>query len=118
MHDFRDVVLNQLRVNYYDTDNSSRPFSSRDKAVLQILIRAHAKIRKHKKLSDDEIVAILNEEECDWTNYERSHEKLINYLYIQGGIKNDLLYKRLMDIEKERLHMSLEMKKIVQFSIA
>ena len=115
MNDFRDVVLKHLRENYYAPGSSKRPFSSENRPVLKMLMKAHSKIQKHKQLAREEIIALLNEQECDWTSYDKSHEKYINYLYIQGGIKNDHLYQQLMDIEKERLRLSLEMRKIVQF---
>ena len=117
MADFRDVVLKHLKVNYYGVEEGKRPFTSHNKAVLQILIRAQKKIQKHKKLSEEEIVALLDEEECDWTSYEKSHERFINFLYIQGGIKSDKVYNRLMDVERERLRKSIETRKIVQFSM-
>lgn len=115
MNDFSDVVLRHLRENYYSPGSQKRPFSSNNRPVLKMLLKAQEKIKKHKQLAREEIVALLNEQECDWTSYDNSHEKFIKYLYIQGGIKNDHLYERLMSIEKERLRMSLEMRKIVQF---
>lgn len=114
---FSGAIANRLQNHYYDPVRGERPFFSGDKNALKILIKAHSKVKKHKKLKLEELEAILREDECDWTSFDRSHEEKIKYLYIQGNIKNDDLYDRLIQVEKQRFNESLKLRKIVSFSI-
>ncbi len=114
---FSGAIVNRLQRHYYDPQDRERPFFSGDKTTLKVLIKAHSKIKKHKKLRLDELEALLHEDECDWTSFERSHDEKIKYLYIQGNIKDDDLYDRLIEVEKQRFNESLKLRKIVSFCI-